>query len=410
MTVEELPYYSIQVGEETLGSEVARLFEENKALPGVIVGSGDRLNLIARGQFYQRLGRLYGVEIYLPRAIGFFLESVSEPALIFPHITTIQGAVVACLARGENVYDPFLVRVPQEEPRMVTFLSLILKQTELLSVAQVEAQAQKSVAIAANQSKSEFLAVMSHELRTPLTAIIGYGEILLEDAAAGEHADTVSRARNIVDAGLHLLEMINGILDLAKVEAGKTELTLELFSMSEFLEHLTGTLIPLLARNNNEFRLITEKGLGEMFSDQIKLKQCLLNLLGNASKFTKNGLISLRVDRESYGGRFWGVFEISDTGIGMTDEQMEKLFEPFYQADSSISRRFGGTGLGLSLTKRFCEMLGGTLSVSSVVNQGSTFTMRLPMDRERAAEKAAERKTQSLPKTGKKRTRKPVTR
>jgi signal transduction histidine kinase len=355
--------------------------------------------LVGRDQFYQRLGRLYGVEIYTPRPISFFLETEAEPPLVFPHDTNVQNAVVACLDRGENVYGPFLVMMPDEEPRLVTFLSLILKQTELLSVAQVEAQAQKTMAIEANNAKSEFLAVMSHELRTPLTAIIGYGEILLEDAAAGEQGDITPRVQNIVSAGLHLLEMINGILDLAKVEAGKTELSLELFSIPAFLESLTGTLVPLVEKNDNEFRLITEKGLGEMYSDMTKLKQCLLNLLGNASKFTKDGRISLRVSQETYGGSLWAIFEISDSGIGMTAIQMEKLFQPFYQADSSISRRFGGTGLGLSLTKRFCEMLGGTLTVTSEVDQGSTFTMRLPMEREKTSVKNSARATQSLAKT-----------
>jgi signal transduction histidine kinase len=393
MNVRELSYHTVSVCWETPGSEVSRLFDQDKDLPGILVyGRDGSLNLIARGQFFQRLGRLYGVEIYLPRPISVFLEHAGTPPLIFSADTSVQNAVVACLARGDNVYDPFLVVLPDEPPRLVTFLSLILQQTELLSVAQVEAQAQKTVAIEANQAKSEFLAVMSHELRTPLTAIIGYGEILLEDIAAREFEEMAPRVQNMVAAGHHLLEMINGILDLAKIEAGKTEMAIETFSIAHLLEELTGTLVPLFAKNHNEFRLVVDKALGEMRGDLTKLKQCLLNLLGNASKFTKNGTITLRADRELYGGRHWVVFEISDTGIGMTEQQVQKLFQPFFQADSSISRRFGGTGLGLSLTKRFCEMLGGTLTVRSAIEQGSTFTMRLPMTCDRTASPSRQRK------------------
>jgi len=399
MTVDELPFYAVRVDGDAPGSAIARLFEQNSKLPGVIVaGPGKFLHLVARSHFYQRLGRLYGVEIYMPRPISFFLESMSEQPLIVPFSTNVQNAVVTCLARGENVYDPFLVITPDNEPRLVTFESLILKQTELLSVAQIEAQAQKTRAIEANNAKSEFLAVMSHELRTPLTAIIGYGEIVLEDAAAGYLDEVPGRVQNIVNAGLHLLEMINGILDLAKIEAGKTELVFEDFSIPAFVESLTGTMVPLVEKNENEFRLITEKGLGMMHADKTKLKQCLLNLLGNASKFTQKGRVSLRVSEESYAGAPWAVFEIADTGIGMTEVQLQKLFQPFYQADSSISRRFGGTGLGLSLTKRFCEMMGGTLAVRSIPDQGSTFTLRLPTLPEKAGTTPKiQRATQQIP-------------
>lgn len=411
MTVDELPFHCVCVDGETPGSEIARLFEHDKTLPGIIVaGPGPHFNMIARNQFYQRLGRLYGVEIYMPRPITFFLESVTDMALILPFSTNVQNAVVTCLARGENVYDPFLVIMPDSEPRLVTFLSLILKQTELLSVAQVEAQAQKSRAIEASNTKSEFLAVMSHELRTPLTAIIGYGEIVVEDAAAGCMDEVASRVQNIVNAGLHLLEMINGILDLAKVESGKTELVIEQFPIPAFLEGLTGTLLPLVEKNENEFRLIADKGLGNILCDKIKLKQCLLNLLGNAAKFTQKGRISLRVSQDTYGGGVWAIFEVADTGIGMTEPQMQKLFQPFYQADSSISRRFGGTGLGLSLTKRYCEMMGGTLSVRSIPDEGSTFTMQLPMMAEKPPMVVSERATQPMPQARKsrKRTRRSV--
>ena len=380
VTVEDLPYFDRHVRDTTVGADVARLLEQDHGLPGIIVmGEKGFRGLVSRNQFFQRLGRLFGIEVYSTRPITAFLDSLPTPPLVLPGHTTIQSAAIVCLARpAENVYDPFVVTMPNGPPRLVDFLALILKQTELVSEAQTEAQTQKAEAIAANNAKSEFLAKMSHELRTPLTAIIGYGEILLEDSEASGQEATISRLRNIISAGLHLLEMINGILDLAKIESGKMEIFLESFSPSALVEEIAGTVGPLMQKNNNTFSLSCAQDLGVMKSDELKLKQCLLNLLGNASKFTQNGRVDLRVTRESDREGAWAVFQVTDTGIGMNESQVNNLFEPFYQADSSISRRYGGTGLGLSLTKQFCDMLGGNLSVKSEMDRGTCFTMRLP--------------------------------
>jgi signal transduction histidine kinase len=183
---------------------------------------------------------------------------------------------------------------------------------------------------------------------------------------------------SIVQAGVHLLEMINGILDLAKIEAGKMDLLPTTFSLPDLVLDLTGIVLPLMRKNHNEFNVIADHVLGEMHTDETKLRQSLINLLGNAAKFTSRGRVALNIGKEARADGDWVIFQISDTGIGMDADQLGRLFEAFYQADSSISRRYGGTGLGLSLTKKFCEMLGGQLSVESVLNQGTTFTFGVP--------------------------------
>jgi signal transduction histidine kinase len=381
VTVLDLPFFDIQVGETTTGSEVARLFEQDGSLPGIIVMNRKGFRgMVSRNQLFQRLGRPFGIEIYSTRAITSFLDSQTTPPLLLSAETTIQNAAILCLARpAEHVYDPFVVTVKDESPRLVDFLSLILKQTELLTAAQIEAHTQRAAAISASNAKSDFLANMSHELRTPLTAIIGYSEILIEDVKAGQTDESVPRLESIVKSGVHLLDMINGILDLAKIEARKMDLFLTTFSLPDLIREMESIAQPLMKKNANEFSVTFDQGVIEMHSDEAKLRQCLTNLIGNAAKFTRKGRIGLDIQKETNQGEEWVVFHVSDTGIGMSESQMTRLFESFYQADSSISRRFGGTGLGLSLSKQFCEMLGGTLSAQSVENQGTTFTMKVPV-------------------------------
>jgi signal transduction histidine kinase len=381
VTVMDLQYFDVQVSSVTRGSEVAKFFEQNHSLPGILVMEENSFRgMVSRNQFFQRLGRLFGVEVYTGRPITAFLDTQPSPALLVPPETTIQNAAILCLARQvECVYDPFVITADGQSPRLVDFLALILKQTELLSAAEIEAHAQRAAAISANNAKSEFLANMSHELRTPLTAIIGYGEIVLEDVKTGDLAGTPRRLESIITAGRHLLEMINGILDLAKIEARRMDLFLTVFSIHDLIAEVTQIAQPLMRKNGNEFRVTIDPSLGEMRSDEAKVRQSLLNLLGNAAKFTNKGGIHLDVAWEIADAADWVVFTVSDTGIGMSESQMARLFESFYQADSSISRRYGGTGLGLSLTRQFCEMLGGQLLVQSAENQGTAFTMKIPM-------------------------------
>jgi signal transduction histidine kinase len=227
----------------------------------------------------------------------------------------------------------------------------------------------------ANRTKSLFLANMSHELRTPLNAIIGYSELLEESAQDKNDADCVEDSLKIQSAARHLLHLINEILDLSKIEAGKLKVFLEQIQLDGFVKEVKGLVDPIIIKNNNFLNIVVEPGLESITTDNIKLKQILFNLLSNAAKFTENGTIDFLLHTEGS----WLVITISDSGIGIKQEQISNLFLPFTQADSSTTKRYGGTGLGLAITKQYCELLGGTIAVESQVNKGSTFTVRLPL-------------------------------
>jgi signal transduction histidine kinase/CheY-like chemotaxis protein len=236
----------------------------------------------------------------------------------------------------------------------------------------------------ASEHKSAFLASMSHELRTPLNAIIGYSEMLYETAQDEGQDEFLPDLAKIRDAGRHLLGLINDILDLSKIEAGKMDLYLEEVDLAGLVEEVRSIVEPLAAANENRLEIVCPAGLGTLYTDRTKLKQSLLNLLSNAGKFTQEGRVKLEV--RPAGPEI--SFIVSDTGIGMTDEQQSRLFQAFSQADVSTTRRYGGTGLGLTISKHFCELLGGRIAVESTPGQGSTFTITLP-DRSRAAAAAA---------------------
>lgn len=236
----------------------------------------------------------------------------------------------------------------------------------------------KEAAEKANRFKSEFLANMSHELRTPLNAIIGYSEMLEEDAEDEGATEFSADARKINTAGKHLLSMINDILDLSKIETGRSELYYEKFHVDQLIQEVTETIRPLIDKNNNQLELENDGSLGEVNLDLTKVRQCLFNLLSNASKFTENGTITLRVRRTTLNDDPGIAFDVIDTGIGMDKEQKEKLFQAFTQADASITRKFGGTGLGLTISKHFSVMMGGDITVQSEPDQGSQFTIVLP--------------------------------
>jgi two-component system, NtrC family, sensor kinase len=230
----------------------------------------------------------------------------------------------------------------------------------------------------ADRHKSEFLANMSHELRTPLNAIIGYSEMLQEDAVDLGAEQFVDDLQKINAAGKHLLELINAVLDLSKIEAGKMELYLETFDVAGLVRDIAAVIQPLAARNGNRLDVRCPERIGPMRSDLTKVRQALLNLLSNACKFTERGTIALSVAREPSDDGDWMVFSVSDTGIGMSQEQLARLFEAFTQADAATTRRYGGTGLGLALSRRLCRMMGGDVTVESAAGEGSVFTIRLP--------------------------------
>ncbi len=249
--------------------------------------------------------------------------------------------------------------------------------TQARSEAQLAATLAR--AEAATRVKSQFLANMSHELRTPMNAIMGYSEMLIEDVEEAGHADLVPDLKKIRSAGQHLLALINDILDLSKIEAGKMDLLLEDFSLPETLEEVLDTVRPLLAKNHDRLEVALDPELGVVHADVIRVRQILVNLLGNAAKFTEHGLVRVRawLATEEDGGR--SVFvEVTDTGIGMTPEQRARLFTAFSQADASTTRKYGGTGLGLALCKEFAQMMQGDIGCTSELGVGSTFTLRLP--------------------------------
>ena len=224
--------------------------------------------------------------------------------------------------------------------------------------------------------KAAFLANMSHELRTPLNAIIGYSEMLIEDAE-DENDDFIPDLDKINNSGKHLLGLINDILDLSKVESGKMELYLEEFDLQNTMSEIEATITPLVEKNSNTFKLEYETDVEKMKADVTKVRQILLNLLSNSSKFTKDGVIKVHV-KDSDNIKQGVDFIIQDTGIGMSSDQVAKVFQPFTQADEKTTRKFGGTGLGLTITKMFAEMMGGMIDVSSVESEGTTFTVTLP--------------------------------
>jgi len=239
---------------------------------------------------------------------------------------------------------------------------------------------------AANRAKSEFLARMSHELRTPLNAVIGYSEMLLEDAEAeGRDEQHLGDLRRINSAGKHLLSMVTDVLDLSKIEAGKMELAVQPFDFAGLIDDVVATCRPLVSQNGNELVVERAGELGTVIGDQTKLRQVVLNLLSNAAKFTKQGRVRLRAERDATADGDWIDISVSDTGIGISPESLPKLFQNFSQVEGARGGRNGGTGLGLALSQKLCRLMGGEITVASEPGRGSCFTVRVPAAPEAAA-------------------------
>ena len=286
---------------------------------------------------------------------------------------------MTALRRAGHEFPVEVAISPMESDQTFTFSYFIRDITER-KAAEAELQRAKEEAEVANQAKSAFLANMSHELRTPLNAIIGYSEMLQEEAEDAGQDDFVPDLEKIQAAGKHLLALINNILDLSKVEAGKMELFLETFDVATVVRDVVSTVRPLAQKHSNALEVACAPTVGTMRADVTKVRQALFNLLSNACKFTEQGAIRLDAAREARDGREWLRFRVADTGIGMSPQQVERVFEPFTQADASTTRKFGGTGLGLAITRRFCQMMGGDVAVESTVGEGTTFTITLPAE------------------------------
>jgi len=291
-------------------------------------------------------------------------------------------------------------------------VELVQQKKDLeIRVRERTAELAKSMADAekANQAKSQFLANMSHELRTPMNAIIGYSEMLMEEAEDVGQDDFIPDLNKIHGAGKHLLNLINDILDLSKIEAGRMELYLENFNIKSLIGETVSTIRPLIEKNQNTLETNLADNLDVMHADLTKVRQSLFNLLSNASKFTKKGKIILDVSSQAIDKRQFVVFRVKDTGIGMNPEQMGKLFQAFTQADASTTRKYGGTGLGLAITKKFCQMMGGDIKVESEPGIGSTFIIHLPVQvidssKEKSSKSLDATKLKTDSKSGKKNT------
>ncbi len=313
-----------------------------------------------------------------PREQAEFFNNRDREVLANGELVEIAEEEIQTAQRGVRILHTIKVPVLNYKAVPQYLLGISEDITERKQVEQELVEA-KQEAEAANMAKSKFLANMSHELRTPLNAIIGYSEMLTEDALEKNNQQSITDLQKIHSSGNHLLELINDVLDLSKIEAGRMEVSSETFQLQPLVEEVVNTMQPLIEKNNNVFKANYAAHIGDIVSDSTKLRQVLFNLLSNSAKFTQDGEITLNVTRKEKGGNAFFEFAVRDTGIGISDQQLACLFQPFIQADDLITKKYGGTGLGLSISKRFIELLGGEITVESELEKGTVFTVILPV-------------------------------
>ncbi len=344
---------------------------------------------------YRRL--LYpGEQVDLEPGISFeeVLRRATERGFIEHGSVGIEDYIRARIERHRNPGEPFLqqradgrwLQISERRTQGGGTVAVYSDLTELKRREEEVATA-RDEAMQATQAKSQFLANMSHELRTPLNAIIGITEMLQEDAEDLGYEDFIEPLERISKAGKHLLYLINEILDLSKIEAGKVELHLEDFDVETLVQEVVTTAQPLAEKNGNRLKVQCDGKPGRMHADLTRVRQVVFNLLSNACKFTNDGEVTVLIARERHDGSDWLKLSVEDTGIGMSPDQVAKLFQEFRQADASTTKKYGGTGLGLAISQRLCTLMGGDIKVESKLGEGTTFTARLPAD---VGEKAAE--------------------
>ncbi len=359
-----------------------QIVQANTALGNL---EADMFDLIRRGQLDEARVLLAGADYAGHRAayskgMSALIARLQEKRLAMVRERTrgllpiAVGAVflVVCVVAWRQVI------ATMQADRRAAESALEERASERVRVA--ELRIAKEAAEAASLAKSQFLATVSHELRTPLTAIIGYTELLHEELGRQTRQQTATDLEAIESASRHLLDMITGVLDLSKIESGKLQLHIESFEVRPALDEVVAAVVPLMHRNRNQLEVDVRGELGEMRSDSTRLRQVLVNLLGNSAKFTVDGHVRLEATRYVEQGRPWLCFRVSDTGIGLSPQHLERILQPFAQIDTPGTQRSGGTGLGLAISQQFCTLMGGAITATSRVGAGTVFDVRLPAD------------------------------